>query len=170
MLDKAKALFRKAISKVAGTHEQKTTIVIDVNLPDHEERTTTSKFLHTKKELLVKVGSKCWICGKTEEESGYPLEAHHWVIEWAFANAVDWNIVKADFPDFPDWDELFSTQNYSLFVDNMLWNGKILCKQHHVGLNAGIHYTTYPNWVIQRYLKEGYQYSTTETIHHSDAK
>lgn len=163
-----KQFFRKIISKVKGTHEQKETLVIDVNIPDHAPRSTTTLFLKTRKQLIDKVDGRCWICGRNEEQSGDPMEAHHWNIEWAFANAVDWELVKKDFPDFPNWDELFSTQNYSLFVDNMMWNGKLLCKEHHVGLNAGIHYTPYPNWVIQRYLKEGYQYSQSEVIHHAN--
>lgn len=162
-----KQMFGKIISKIKGTHEQKETFVVDINLPDHDPRTTTSLFSKTKKQLIERNGGRCWICNKTEEQSGHPLEAHHMIIEWAFANAVDWNLVKADFLDFPDWDELFATNNYSLFVDNMLWNGRLLCKNHHVGLNSGIHFTTYPNWIIQRYLKEGYQYSSTETITHA---
>lgn len=164
MLDKAKILFRKAISKVAGTHEQKLTLTVDVNLPDHEERTTTALFAKTKKQLVAR-DTGCFICGSTEN-----LEAHHWIIEWAFANAVDWNLVKADFPDFPDWDKLFETKDYSLFVDNMIWNGKLLCHDHHVGKNEGVHFTPYPTWVIQRYLREGYIYSSTQTIHHENIR
>lgn len=165
MLDRAKAFFRKAISKVAGTHVQKETFVVDVNLPDHEERTTTSKFLHSKKELIEKVGGRCWICGCNAEESGFPLEAHHYPIERSLTNGVDWNLVRKDFPDF-DWKTFDEKGDPYFFVDDMMANGLLLCKQHHVGINAGIHHMPHPLWVIQRYLKEGYIYTSTETIHH----
>ena len=169
MINKAKNLFKKVISKVAGTHEQKVTIGTDINLPDHEERVTTSKFTHTKKQLVDKVGGRCWVCGRTEEESGHPMEAHHYPIERSLAEGVDWNIVRKDFPEF-DWKTFDEKNDPYFFVDDMTVNGLLLCKMHHTGVNAGIHFMPHPLWVIQRYLKEGYQYTSTETIHHSDAK
>lgn len=164
-----KAFFRKVISKVAGTHEQKISFQVDVNLPDHAERTTTSKFLHSKKELIKKVNGKCWICGRTEETSGHPMEAHHYPIERSLAEGVDWALVKTDFPEF-DWLTFNEKQDPYFFVDDMMVNGMLLCKNHHTALNMGIHTMPHPLWVIQRYLKAGYQYTGTESIIHASKR
>jgi hypothetical protein len=169
MLDKAKALFRSVISKVTGTHEQKITMVVDINLPDHEERVTTSKFLHTKKALIDKVDGRCWICGRNEQESGFPMEAHHSPIERSLANAVDFSLVRQDYSDF-DWKSFDANNDVYDFVDDMTVNGVLLCKTHHTGVNSGIHTMPHPLWVIQRYLKEGYIYTSTETIHHAPSR
>lgn len=162
----AQNIFNQIRSNVI--HSFKQTLEVEVYLPAHKERKTTALFERTKKQLVAREGGKCFICGATESENGNALEAHHFIVEWAYANAVDWKLVQKDFPEFPDWDKLFKTNDYSLFVDNMLWNGKLLCHSHHVGNNKGIHFTPYPLWIIQRYLKEGYKYSDTEIIHHEN--
>jgi hypothetical protein len=53
-----------------------------------------------------------------------------------------------------------------LFVDDMTVNGLLLAKQFHTALDAGIHTLPYPLFLAQRYGKEGYVFSSTETIHH----
>jgi hypothetical protein len=164
-LSKTKEIF----SRITATaiHNFRQTILIDVYLPAHEERTTTYLFEKTRKQLIERENGKCHICGRTEEQSGHPLEAHHHPIERSLTNSVDWNLVRKDFPDF-DWNEFDEKGDPYLFVDNMLVNGMLLCKDHHTGLNEGIHFTTYPFFIIQRYMKSGYKYSDTETITHEN--
>lgn len=54
-----------------------------------------------------------------------------------------------------------------VFVDDMTVNGLLLSKQFHTALDSGIHTLPYPLFIAQRYGKEGYVFSSTETIHHA---
>jgi hypothetical protein len=161
------------MTHVTKAHEEKETLSIDINVPEHDARVTTSLFINSKKALIERDGGRCWICNKTAEESGHPLEAHHWVVERSLMNMIDFDLVKTDCKagiwgrgaqEF-DWN-IFDPKDPTSFVDNMLANGKILCKFHHVGFDAGIHGISYPLWIAQRYGKEGYQFSNIEVIHH----
>lgn len=161
----------------SSTHEEKETLQVDVLLPGHDPRVTTSLFRKTK-ELLIKVASalgfivqrpaaRCWVCDKTAEEVGQPLEAHHFGIERAFIDGpIDWKRVQADFPNY-DWEN-FDPRKPEMFVDNMEAQGILLCKAHHTGKGAGIHTLPFPLWVMQRYLPEGTKFSPDEVIHHDD--
>ncbi len=55
-----------------------------------------------------------------------------------------------------------------LFVDNMLVNGMLLCKDHHVENSEGIHAMPHPLWIAQKYAVTGYQFSKSGQIHHGD--
>lgn len=154
-------------------HEQKETLVVDVNIPGHEERTTTPLFLHSKKALIAREGGRCFICGRTAEESGHPLEAHHHPVERSMSNMIDWDLFRSECQagfwgahamSF-DWSKFDPADPYS-FVDDMTVNGLLLCKAHHTGKDEGIHDMPYPLWIAQKYGKEGYQFSPTEVIHH----
>lgn len=147
-------------------HEEKETLQIDILAPGHEKRTTSELFKKTRKELLAKT-PRCFICNRTAEESGEPLEAHHLGIEWQFAlGDIDWDLVKQDFPHF-DWKHFDPSKPYE-FVDNMNSQGLILCKEHHTGKDTGVHNTPFPLWIMQRYLKNGDQWSPTINIIHED--
>ena len=151
---------------VTETHEEKETLAVDVNLPGHEARVTTALFTRTRKLLIEREGGRCFVCGRTAAEAG-PLEAHHHPIERSFAEMIDWSegsLIRCDFPDF-DWASFDPADPYS-FVDNMLHNGLLLCKAHHIGKDEGIHAMPFPIWLAQRYGKEGYQFSSIEIIHH----
>lgn len=37
----------------------------------------TSEWRRLRKEVFETYGNKCFVCGKTKEESGHPLEIHH---------------------------------------------------------------------------------------------
>ena len=149
---------------MTDAHEEKNTIVEDINVPEHADRVTTPLFEHTKKKLIASGTGRCWVCGRTAEESGHPLEAHHHPIERSLAEMIDWERVKPDFPDF-DWAN-FDPANPYTFVDDMTVNGLLLCKAHHTGKDEGIHRLTYPLWVAQRYGKDGYQFSDIEILEH----
>lgn len=147
-------------------HEEKNTFQVDVNIPGHDPRNTTPLFTHSRKELLKTV-CRCFICNRTEEESGAPLEAHHYPIERSFATMIDWSEgaqIRKDFPDF-DWSN-FDPANPYTFVDDMRVNGLILCKKHHIGKDEGIHDLPHPIWIAQRYGQDGYKFSSVEIIHH----
>lgn len=154
---------------VTETHEEINTFHIDVNLPGHDPRVTTSLFRKTRLELLERVGGRCWVCGGTAEETGHPIEAHHHPIERSFAEMIDWgpdSQVRKDFPHF-DWEN-FDASNPYTFVDDMTVNGMPLCKAHHIGADEGIHTMPFPLVLAERYGKIGYTFSKVEILHHYD--
>ncbi len=79
---------------VTKVHEEKETLSVDINIPGHDPRTTTPLFLNTKKLLHERDGAQCWLCGCTAEESGEPLESHHYPIERSLADMIDWNLFR----------------------------------------------------------------------------
>lgn len=155
------------MKNVQSTHEEKETVSVDVNLPGHEARKATALFERSRKHLIEREGGRCYICGCTAEETGHPLEAHHYPIERSFAEMIDWgpnSQIRKDFPNF-GWGS-FDESNPYTFVDDMNVNGLLLCKNHHIIKDEGVHALPHPVWIAQRYGKEGYQFSSVEIIHH----
>ena len=136
------------IRHVNGTHEFKETVEVDVWYPDHVQREESNLFSRTKHHLINKLDTPCWICGSKEKR-----EVHHFIVEWAYADAIDWDKIKADYPDF-DWSSFKTAED---FVDSE-FNMRVLCAIHHRGKGYGIHEMPYPIWVVQRYLKKGFDY------------
>jgi len=123
-------------------HEFNETISIDVYYPDHQQRTESDLFARTKHKLINVQNVPCFICGT------YDLrEVHHYHIEWAFANAVDWNKMKSIHPLF-DWSTYKTPED---FVDSE-YNMMILCQNHHRHKDTGIHMLPYPIWIVQKTL------------------
>ena len=171
---------------MTAAHTEKETLHVDVNIPEHADRTATALFEHTRKLLLAASGNRCHTCNELPSIVG-PLEAHHNIVERAMANEVDWRLVMADAMAGElgetqrqrdackafDWvsfmhgvnDEGDVPDPYP-FVDNMLLNGKLLCKPHHTGKDTGEHMAPGPIFKIQRYAKAGYQFDSVEVIRH----
>jgi hypothetical protein len=155
------------------SHDEKETLNIDVDIPEHDPRVTTPLFSRTRLELIDKMGGRCWICNQTAEESGNPLEAHHYPIERSLGAAVDWalfmEIAKSGKlgpgPQTFDWNS-FDPKRWFTFVDDMIHNGLLICKNHHIGKGEGIHYLPHPFWIAQMFLREGYKFDPEEVIHH----
>jgi hypothetical protein len=178
---------------VTDDHEQTETLSVDVIEPGHDARgAATPLFVRTRKQLIDREKGRCWLSGMTAEQSGAPLEAHHYPIERCFAERIDWPRFAKDcqagvwgqYAKAFDWTTFFQgCQNivaedtgnpyckvvdpYS-FVDNMLVNGLLLARVHHIGKDSGIHDLPQPIWLAQKYLAEGYKFSPTEVIHHVD--
>jgi len=159
---------------VTETHEVKETLVVEVNVPGHDARVATSLFKRTKKLLIERDGERCYVCNRTPEQSGHPLESHHHPIERSMANMIDWTLFMKDakagksgpHAQAFDWDK-FDPNDPMTFVDDQTVNGILLCKDHHTGMNQGIHDMPYPLWIAQKYGKEGYVFSDHEVIHHA---
>lgn len=155
-------------------HEEKETLTVDVNIPGHDERVTTSLFVRSKAALIKRDGAHCFICGGTDESTGAPLEAHHHPVERSLANMVDWAIVRTEC-EAGKWGEhakafdwsTFDPANPYTFVDDMTVNGLLLCKAHHTGKDEGIHDMPFPLWIAQHFGKEGFKFSAVEIIHHA---
>ena len=68
-----------------------------VNYPENGIRKVTSLFNRTKRKMLKKDKQTCFICGTCDE-----LEVHHFHVEWALTNCIDWEVMKIAHPTF-DW-------------------------------------------------------------------
>jgi hypothetical protein len=162
---------------VNKTHELKQSLSVDVFVPGHEARTTTSLFERTKKLLIEREGGKCYVSGMTANQAGAPLEAHHHPIERSMANMIDWPRFAADckagvwgpHAQKFEWDKFDPTDPYT-FVDDMTVNGMLLRRDYHTGRGEGIHTMPFPLWIAQKYGKEGYEFAPGEIIHHADAE
>lgn len=161
---------------VENIHEEKQTLAVDVLLPGHDPRTETSLFRHTKAQLLEREGHRCWICGRTPEQTGSPAQVHHRPIERSLATGIDFKLVQRDCetgmygPDAQafDWKAFFSHGDVYAFVDNALCNGRVLCRDHHIAKGTGIHTLPEPLHLAQRYMKAGYQFTPDEVICHAN--
>jgi hypothetical protein len=131
--------------EVKGEHLVKETGGFAEYFPDHPPRTESALFRKTKKHYHD-AGATCFICGTADN-----IEIHHVVIEWAFAGAVDWDKLKADHPDF-DWA---SYKEPTDFIDS-IYNTIPLCAKHHRAPNHGVHHEPYPNWLIQKYVRDDF--------------
>ena len=176
---------------VTDDHEAKETLALDIYVPGHEARgSATPLFLRTRKELIARMRGRCWVSGMTAEESGHPLEAHHYPVERCFATAWDWPRFMKDcmaghwgpYARAFDWATFFKGSTLVtredtgkpyvqvvdpyLFVDDMTVNGRLLSKQYHIGKNEGVHGTTEPILFAAKYLAEGYKLTDFEIIHH----
>lgn len=154
-------------------HEEKETLSVDINIPGHDPRVTTPLFSETRLKLLERDGEHCWVCGENHKSSGLPLEAHHYPIERCFTTGVDWAMFAEQAkagkwgPNAQSFDwASFDPANPHDFVDNMLHNGRLLCKKHHTAAGNGVHTLPMPIFDAQAYLKEGYTFSAAEVIHH----
>lgn len=156
-------------------HVQHETNEWDVIITNHKPRGAATPLFHkTKQALIDREGGRCQMSGMSAEESGHPLEAHHWPVERCFAEAgmVDWALfaeqAKAGrygpHAKAFDWAS-FDPEKWETFVDDMRYNGLLLAKQFHIGKDMGIHMMPHPIWIAQGFVKDGIQFNHLETIH-----
>jgi hypothetical protein len=135
-----------------------------VNYPFHEKREDSATYRKTKKEMSH---IPCFICGKMKGVGDTSLEAHHFYIEKAATNAIDWSTFGT-FADQSyhiqtgekiggsfDWKEV--EKNPELFVDSR-HNMIVLCKEHHISGRFGIHHVPFPDWILQKFAVEGFKF------------
>lgn len=135
-----------------------------VNYPVHEKRTETSIYRKTRKEMSH---LPCFICGRMKGDNNTSLETHHFYIEKAATNAIDWEKFGVfaknthhiqtgeNIGEKMDWKKVES--NPDLFVDSR-HNMIVLCKQHHTSGNTGIHHVPFPDWISQKFAVDGFQF------------
>ena len=166
-----------------GEHEKRDTLAEDVYYPNHDPRTESATFRHTKQSgHLAK--RPCAISGRVED-----AEYHHMFIEWAFADAVDWEMVKkigtGEITHLPILDidtdrpmedvycvegsliwiicklaslrgfdwHAFDPAEPSTFVDSMA-NMLVLNAKFHRHRDHGIHEMSFPEWVFQAWPRK----------------
>lgn len=135
-----------------GEHEFKMHIDVDIFYPEHPPRTESRVFVHTKKHWHD-AGSVCRVC-----ETPNDIEIHHKFIEWADADGVDWDKVRAAHIDF-DWSKFTESAD---FIDSV-YNTEPLCEKHHrAPAPHGIHFTPGPIHQMQQYKKDDFIYSPDE--------
>jgi hypothetical protein len=126
-----------------GEHLVTETIRYQVYYPNHAERAPSARFNKTKRNLIHIKDTPCWICGSKERR-----EVHHYHVEWAYADGVDWDKMKSLHPTF-DWTQFRVPED---FVDHE-YNMMVLCEEHHRGPGTGIHQLPYPVWVMQKHKR-----------------
>ncbi len=135
-------------------HEVKETIEIDVYYPDHCKREASDLFERSRHHLIDELDTPCFICGSKENR-----ELHHYYVEWAAADSIDWNgKIREDHPNF-DWTTFKEPTD---FVDSE-YNMMVLCQVHHRHKDHGIHMLPYPLWILQKYVKSDFVYTPDET-------
>lgn len=160
---------------MTDAHEETKTLDVDVFISEHGDRTETTLYRKSRESmfgfpplLLFRPNpGECFICQQTEDQLGAPLQSHHFGIERCYAETpgINWDLVARDFPCF-DWASFDPKQPYS-FVDDMTAQGLPLCREHHIGKDAGIHFLPFSLWLMQRYLPNGYRFSPDELIRHA---
>jgi len=149
------------------SHQIKITNKYTVNYPNHEKRVNSSIYNKTHNELCNVIKLSCFICNRTKKEVGQSLETHHFYIEKAAVNCIDWHVfgkfaqncyniqtgecIASNF----DWEKV--AKNPDIFVDSK-YNMIVLCKEHHTSGSKGIHHVAFPDWIIQKFAKKNYNY------------
>jgi hypothetical protein len=138
-----------------------------VQYPNHNPRKNSAIYTKTHHELCDIRDMPCFICGKTKRETGESLETHHFYIEKVAQNAIDWhkfgefakicyNIQTGEnIGDKFDWKQV--EKHPDLFVDSPQ-NMIVLCKEHHISGNRGIHHVPFPDWILQKFPRDNFQF------------
>ena len=138
-----------------------------VNYPDHVKRKDSAIYKRSHHELCHIRDTPCFICGKTKKKDNISLETHHFYCEKSAENAIDWQ----EFSKFAtncyniqtginigntfNWKEV--ELNPDIFIDS-IHNMIVLCKEHHISGGKGIHHIPFPDWIIQKYPKNGFEF------------
>lgn len=131
----------------------RTVVFYPVHEHPRKEQGETPVFRHTKKHWHS-IGAKCSVNNKDCKGN---VEIHHYFIEWADSEAVDWDKAKEQYPAF-DWPS-FDSSKPELFIDS-IFNTIPLCELHHRGpAPYGIHHTPGPIWNVQKVMQNDFKYT-----------
>lgn len=102
-------------------------------------------------------------------EWGHYAQQFDWEKFWEGAKNVTLNIsaeLRAKRPDLPETITYLKPVDPYLFVDDMRVNGKVLCAEHHIESDTGIHETTFPMLLGEKYGIDGYEFIPDEALIH----
>ena len=131
----------------------------DEFFPGHPARVVTPAYRATHEHLVKVLDTPCEICGVRTSTLADPaqnphgataLETHHYPIQREYADACDWRKVARDYGKY-----VVDQASFLAFVDSP-YNMKVLCSHCHRDEHTGIHHATANDWVIGRYLLDGY--------------
>ncbi len=149
--------------------------------PEHDQRRETPEFVAVRKRLVQDKDLPCLVCGVRHSTLGDPkknpygaraMEAHHHVIEWSVANAIDpakFNDIlrphlEQRHPDEPMYKQDMSADQIAGWVDHHQHNLWVLCDVHHRARFLGIHEITYPIWGPADLLRDDFEEYVREQI------
>jgi hypothetical protein len=150
---------------IISSHKVKISHHYTVVYPNHKKRTNSYLYNKTHDELINKLNMPCFICNKSKDQ--IQLETHHFYCEKAGESAIDWikfgefakncyNIQTGEnIGNNFDWE--YISTNPELFVDSK-YNMIVLCIDHHRSGNKGIHHVPFPEWILQKNAKDGFEF------------
>jgi hypothetical protein len=125
---------------------------VDVEYPEHVQRTTSAEFAQNRHRLINKIGH-CWKCGTTEK-----LEIHHAIIEWAeWDNADPAKVLKVmhAFDPYGFSEDMAKNGDPLPTSPDDIRNLLPLCETCHRGAGVGIHLVPVPFWFADLVRKDG---------------
>lgn len=135
-----------------------------IHYHDHDPINPSPIYIKTQHDMK---NMSCFICGKTNKKHGIDIEIHPFYCEKAGQTAIDWfafgefaktcfNIQTGEnIGTHFDWSEV--SKNPDLFVDSH-YNMIALCNLHHTSVNRGIHHVPFPDWILQKWSKSGFDF------------
>lgn len=134
---------RRRRPTVVPQHEQVRHLFEVEILPEHARREESEAF-HQNRQALLGAGHGCWVCGTRDD-----LQAHH-IFEWALWPALDPALVLEVLRDFDPYGLTRADPDTPISDPDDIRNLLLLCKQHHIGRETGIHAITWPVWLGQK--------------------
>ncbi len=144
--------------KEVKAHETKHTFTEIEEYPEHEQREVSAEFERNRKQLLEVDQRPCFVCDLLDlPPSRHPLEAHHFLCEWATWYSADPVKMQKLFDlgviDFYGYSK--KLKGCAVKSPDDIRNLLILCAKHHRASGIGIHATTGPLWFSQSVAKDG---------------
>lgn len=167
------------MSNVDKIHEVSRMLHENVFYPPHSPRTESSEYAKIHKHLTHELDLPCLTCGVRNSTLNDPvanwagakdIETHHHIIEYSLANAIDLNkfneriVARLRVGQPEKYAKDFTEQQMLDWIDHDPDNLWVLCDVHHRHLEVGIHSVTYPIWGPQDLIKDGFEYTPTETV------
>ena len=131
-------------------HEQIETLRVDVEYPEHVQRTESAEFAANKRMLVQKLDTPCFSCGSKADR-----EVHHFVTEWALADSADWDKVFRLVHHFDIYGFAAQLGDKPIASPDDIRNLVVLCQKCHRGRGFGIHLVPFPDWIGQVMAKDG---------------
>ena len=165
--------------------ELRRTLSETVWYPPHPPRKASALYSQTHHQLVAIEDRPCVVCGvrnstlldtSHNKVGAKALETHHSLIEWAGANAIDWDKLAADHPDLKTLVALAGAYHAHLLANGGKFTGSldpaivtafvdssdqllVVCDQHHRSAGKGVHMITGPIWELQRYERGDWDFT-----------
>lgn len=133
-----------------AAHEVDEHLEVDVEYPEHVQRTESAEFAANKRMLIQKLDTPCFSCGSKENR-----EVHHFVTEWALAAVADWDKVFKLVHHFDIYGFAAQLGDKPISGPDDIRNLVVICEPCHRGAMRGIHLVPFPDWIGQVMAKDG---------------
>jgi hypothetical protein len=152
------------MSELEHVHITPETVATYEMTPPHAPRVETEAYRKAHHFLIEEMDNPCDVCGVSKSTLADPernpfgataMETHHYPIERSLMNACDIKKVHKHYP------QVIDQETFESFIDSPA-NLIVLCNVHHRSVTQGIHHLLTQDFVVLRYLKDGYQIVATE--------